>query len=137
MTRPAALLAAVPRPVRFAAVGVLNTGIDVGLFWLLHVPLGITLANLCSTSAGMAFSFVVNGLVTFEAQRLTLRQALLFVSTTGVVMWVFQPVVIHLLLLVVDPVIVAKVLAIGCSLVVNFAAYRFVVWPRTTAAGHD
>ncbi|MFW6773715.1 GtrA family protein [Nocardioides sp. CPCC 205120] len=127
------LLRRLPPQVRFAGVGVVNTALDVGLFWLLHVPLGITLANLVSTSAGMTFSFVVNGLFTFDAARLTLRHALLFVATTGATMWVLQPLVIHALLWVVDPVIVAKVLAIGCSLVVNFAAYRFVVWPRRAA----
>lgn len=117
--------------VRFAGVGVLNTLIDVGLFWLLHPHLGITAANFVSTSAGMTFSFVVNGLFTFSSQRLTLRHALLFLATTGTTMWLLQPLVIHGLLLVVDPVIVAKVLAIGFSFVVNFAAYRYVVWPRT------
>ncbi|HEY1133050.1 MAG TPA: GtrA family protein [Nocardioides sp.] len=122
--------AALGAPVRFAAVGVLNTGIDVGLFLLLHDALGIVLANLVSTSAGMVFSFVVNGLVTFSAQRLTWRQAGLFVATTGTTMWVLQPLFIHAALLVVDPLLAAKMLAIGCSLVVNFAAYRFVVWPR-------
>lgn len=117
--------------VRFAGVGVLNTLIDLGLFWLLHPHLGITVANFVSTSAGMTFSFVVNGLFTFSSERLTLRHALLFVATTGTTMWLLQPLVIHALLLVVEPVIVAKVLAVGFSFVVNFAAYRYVVWPRT------
>jgi len=122
--------AALPPAVRFAGVGVLNTAIDVGVFLLLHAPLGIVLANLVSTSAGMAFSFVVNGLFTFSARRLTWRQAGLFLATTGTTMWVLQPLFIHAALLVVDPLLVAKIVAIGCSLVVNFAAYRFVVWPQ-------
>lgn len=87
------------------------------------------LANFVSTSAGMTFSFVVNGLVTFGAGRLTLRHALLFLSTTGFVMWALQPVFIHLLLGVVDQVLVVKVLSIGLSFVANFLAYRYVVWP--------
>ena len=113
-------------------VGVVNTALDLGLFLLLHDHLGIVLANFVSTSAGMTFSFVVNGLVTFKAGRLTLRHALLFLATTGTVMWALQPVFIHLFLQVVDQILVVKVLSIGVSFVANFAAYRYVVWPATS-----
>ncbi|UMG93854.1 GtrA family protein [Nocardioides sp. TF02-7] len=128
--------------MRFAGVGLCNTAIDWALFLALHDRLGITLANLCSSSAGMAFSFVVNGLFTFRAGRLTLRQAGLFVLTTGAVMWVAQPLLIHGWLWLLDglgPAVAsddwrlgaAKLAAIACSLVLNFAAYRYVVWPVT------
>lgn len=125
-------------------MGVCNTAIDAVLFVLLHDELGILLANFVSTSAGMTFSFVVNGLFTFKAERLTLRHALLFVATTGLVMWVAQPLLIHAWLWVVDAlpdlalggttlddgrIWVAKLAALTCSLVLNFLAYRFVVWP--------
>ena len=114
------------------------------LFVLLHDRLGITAANFVSSSAGMVFSFVVNGLFTFRADRLTLRHAALFVASTGLVMWVAQPLLIHgwLWLLERGPDIglagmaaddvriwVAKLASIACSLVLNFLAYRFVVWP--------
>ncbi|WP_134765457.1 GtrA family protein [Nocardioides sp. 1609] len=123
-----------PTLVRFAGVGVVNTALDLGLFLLLHDRLGIVLANFVSTSAGMTFSFVVNGLFTFSAGRLTLRHALLFLASTGTVMWLFQPVVIHVLADVVEPLLVVKVLSIGVSFVANFVAYRYVVWPTTRAA---
>ncbi|CAM3527412.1 GtrA family protein [Nocardioides dubius] len=115
--------------VRFAAVGVVNTGLDMGLFLLLQPWLGIVAANFLSTSAGMTFSFLVNGRFTFRDQQATWRKALLFLATTGTTMWVLQPVVIHLLLEVIDSVALVKLLAIGVSFVANFAAYRFVVWP--------
>ena len=86
--------------------------------------LGIVLANFVSTCAGMTFSFVVNGLFTFKASRLTLRQALLFLATTGLTLWVLQPIVILLVLQVVDVVLVAKLAALGVCLVVNFVSYR-------------
>ncbi|WP_183094286.1 GtrA family protein [Nocardioides stalactiti] len=125
--------------MRFAGVGVCNTAIDWALFLVLHERLGITLANFCSSSAGMIFSFVVNGLFTFRAERLTLRQAGLFVATTGTVMWVAQPLLIHGWLWVLGPVLddgdlrlaAAKLASIACSLALNFAAYRLVVWPAT------
>lgn len=114
------------------------------LFVLLHDHLGITLANFVSSSAGMVFSFVVNGLFTFQAQKLTLRHAALFVASTGLVMWVAQPLLIHgwLWLLERGPEVavgamsapdvriwMAKLASIACCLVLNFLAYRFVVWP--------
>lgn len=129
---------------RFAAVGVANTVIDIVLFMLLHDRIGILAANFVSTSAGMTFSFVVNGLFTFRADRLTLRHAVLFLATTGLTMWVVQPVVIHGLLAGLDGladgdrlVLVVKVLAIGVSFVLNFAAYRWVVWPTMGATADD
>ena len=115
--------------VRFAAVGVCNTAIDTVVFVLLHGALGITLANFVSSSAGMVFSFVVNGLFTFRAERLTLRHAALFVASTGLVMWVAQPLLIHGWLWVESSIWFAKLASVGCSLVLNFLAYRYVVWP--------
>ena len=114
------------------------------LFVALHGTLGITLANLVSSSAGMVFSFVVNGLFTFRAERLTPRHALLFGGTTGVVMWVAQPLLIHGWLWLLEQlpdvaaiatdaadvrIWAAKLASIACCLVLNFLAYRFVVWP--------
>lgn len=124
-------------PLRFAAVGTANTLLDVALFLLLHDRLGILAANFVSTSAGMTCSFVANGLLTFGAQRLTALHAALFVSTTGVTMWLVQPVAMHAVLSVLDEVWLAKLLAIGTCLVLNFAAYRLVVWPAPAAGTAD
>ena len=130
--------------LRFAAVGVCNTLIDAVLFVLLHAPLGITLANFVSSSAGMLFSFFVNGRFTFRAGRPTVRHGVLFVATTGLVMWVAQPLLIHAWLWALEQapdldvgsvsaddvrIWVAKLASIACCLVLNFVAYRFVVWP--------
>lgn len=113
---------------RFAAVGIVNTLLDTTLFLLLHQRLGVVGANLVSTSAGMAFSLLANGVFTFGAGRPTPRHALLFLATTGSTMWLVQPLVISALL---GPLgaLTAKLLAIGVSVVLNFAAYRWVVWP--------
>ncbi len=121
----------IPRTVvRFLTVGVCNTLIDLVLFWVLHASLGIVLANFLSTSAGMTFSFVVNGRHTFGAARVTLRQAVLFVAANATTMWVLQPVLIHAVQDVAWlPLMVAKLLALGGSVVANFLLYRYVVWP--------
>jgi putative flippase GtrA len=121
--------------VRFAAVGVVNTTIDLVLFWVLHAPLGIVVANFVSTSAGMTFSFLANGRLTFGASRVTVRQAVLFLATNGFTMWVLQPLLIHAAYDVLSaPLMVAKVLALGGSVVANFLLYRYVVWADATGS---
>lgn len=132
---PRRLAERIPRTVvRFAAVGLLNTAIDLVLFALLDAPLGILAANFVSTSAGMAVSFTVNGRHTFGAQHRTLRQAGLFVASNGATMWVLQPLLIHAAHDVTSmPLIIAKVVALGGSVVANFLLYRYVVWPDRAA----
>jgi putative flippase GtrA len=125
-------------------VGVVNTLLDLVLFVLLVDRLGVLLANFVSTSAGMTFSFVVNGLVTFRAGRLTLRHAVLFLATTGTVMWLLQPLFIHGLLALagaagldddaVPVVLVVKLGSIALSFACNFLAYRHVVWRHAEPA---
>jgi putative flippase GtrA len=116
--------------VRFATVGVANTAIDLTVFWVLHAPLGIVLANFVSTSAGMTFSFLANGRHTFRVRRLTLRQAALFLGTNGFTMWLLQPLLIYAAREVGSlPLMPAKLIALGVSVVVNFLFYRYLVWP--------
>jgi putative flippase GtrA len=122
--------------IRFGAVGVANTAIDVVLFWVLHAPLGILAANFLSTSAGMTFSFLVNGRHTFGATRVTPRQALLFLATNAFTMWLLQPIVMYAAFEVAAaPLMPAKVVALAGSVVGNFLLYRYVVWPREPVTG--
>lgn len=117
--------------VGFATVGLANTAIDVVLFWMLQPALGILVANFVSTSAGMTFSFLVNGRHTFGASRVTPRQGVLFLGTNAFTMWLLQPLLIHTAYDVGDAqLLVAKVVALGGSVVANFLLYRYVVWPR-------
>jgi putative flippase GtrA len=124
---------------RFATVGVANTLIDLLLFWVLVQPLGILAANVVSTSAGMAFSFVANGRHTFGATRVTGQQALAFLATNALTMWLLQPLVILVASDVTAvPLVTAKALALGGTVVTNFLLYRYVVWrpssrPRGTS----
>jgi putative flippase GtrA len=119
---------------RFAAVGLVNTAIDVALFAVLHAPLGIVAANFVSTSAGMTFSFLVNGRFTFGARRVALRDAVLFVAATGGTMWLLQPSLILLAHdLLAAPVMIAKVASLSVSVLANFLLYRYVVWPDRAA----
>ena len=61
------VLRRIPRPVRFALVGVANTGVDVAVFVALTLGLALppVAANPLSYAAGMVFSFASNRRVTF------------------------------------------------------------------------
>jgi putative flippase GtrA len=61
------LIAAFSRQTRFATVGLLNTLLDVGLFWMLTTLAGLPLiaANTMSYSAGVVNSFLWNKYWTF------------------------------------------------------------------------
>lgn len=54
------------RPLSFAAIGAVNTGLDLVLFGLL-IAAGLTAAgaNLVSYSAGIGSSYLLNGRITF------------------------------------------------------------------------
>src|SRR5262249_32497543 len=83
-----------------------------------------------STSAGMTFSFLVNGRHTFGASRVTARQAVLFLGTNAFTMWLLQPVLVHATYDVAGaPLMVAQVVALGGSVGANFLLFRYVVWP--------
>jgi putative flippase GtrA len=136
MTGPGDVSRRLPRTVvRFATVGIANTAIDIVLFWVLNPPLGILAANFVSTSAGMTFSFLANGRHTFGATRVTTRHAVLFLATNGFTMWLLQPLLIGTALhMFAAPLIIAKVFALGASVVSNFLLYRYVVWPQEATA---
>jgi len=99
----------------------------VGLLLALQPALGLVVGNLVSTSAGMTCSFVANGRWTFGG-RLTLGTGLRFLAATGTTMWLLQPAAIALLEGSGASALVAKLIAVGVSVLTNYAAYRFVVW---------
>jgi putative flippase GtrA len=115
--------------VRFGLVGLVNTALDLALFWVLVPSLGVLTANFLSTSAGMAFSFFANGRHTFRSTAVTASQALSFLATNAFTMWLLQPAVISLAQHAADlPLPMAKLAGLAGSVVGNFLLYRHVVW---------
>ena len=117
----------------FAAVGVVNTLIDLGVFLtaykLFHLPL--IPANLLAWLVAVSGSYVMNCFITFAAKsgrRLTGRAFAAFVAS-GV-----AGVIANTMTLVVAsywmPVLAAKFLAIGASFLVNFSLSHFVVFRK-------
>ncbi len=128
------------RAKRFAAVGVVNTLIDLGLYALLtSFGLGFILANFISTSAGMTFGFFAHRSYSFRSDAHLVRSALTFVATTGVGLWVVQPAIIWIAAngltavageSALTEVWLPKLAAISVGLVWNFVLYQVVVFGR-------
>jgi putative flippase GtrA len=117
----------------FAAVGVINTLLDLGVFLtaynFFHLPL--IPANVLAWLVAVSASYVMNCFITFAAEsgrQLTGRAYVTFVAS-GV-----AGVVANTTTLVIAaywmPVLAAKLLAIGASFIVNFSLSHFVVFRK-------
>ena len=118
----------------FAAIGVVNTLVDFGLFALAVEVLGLPLvpANVLAWSIAVSGSYVMNSYTTFAAEsgrELNLRAYGTFVAS-GIVGLIANTTALVLASYVV-PVLLAKVIAIGVSFLVNFTLSHVVVFGAT------
>lgn len=118
----------------FAAVGVVNTLIDFGVFVLgvevLRLPL--VLANVLSWSVAVSGSYIMNSYTTFAAEsgrKLNLSAYGAFVAS-GIAGLIANTTALVLASYVL-PVLLAKVVAIGVSFLVNFTLSHIVVFGAT------
>ena len=123
----------VGQAARFAVIGVLNTSVDFGVFLLALAFLTSSLvaANVLSWAVAVTGSYVMNSFITFAAEsgrRLRFRAYAGFIGSglAGLIANTATLLVAAELLLL--PVVLAKVLAIGVSFLVNFSLARFVVF---------
>lgn len=114
-------------PVKFAAVGLLNTLVDMATFWLLitWAQTPILLANTFAYGLGTLNSYTFNRIWTFrkvEAQASPLRQLPRFVSITLVGLGISNLTVWIAVMFV--PPMWAKLLATGATFLWNYAASK-------------
>jgi putative flippase GtrA len=115
----------------FAVIGVVNTLIDFGVFVLCYqvAELQIIPANVIAWTVAVSGSYVMNSHITFAAEsgrRLNARAYGTFI-VSGIAGLIANTTVLVLASYVV-PVLVAKVLAVGVSFLVNFSLSHFVVF---------
>jgi len=130
--------AIVLKAASFAGVGVINSLVDFGVFLVAFYVLKLPLipANVLAWLVAVSGSYVMNSYVTFAAEsgrQLRWRAYVAFVAS-GI-----AGVITNTTVLVIGsywvPVVVAKLLAIGASFLVNFALSHFVVFrPRASQA---
>ena len=135
------------RLLTFGAIGLLNTIVDVVIFLLLrHISVQIILANIISTSVALTGSYFLNKRFAFRATTSTRRSLPLFLLITIVGLWVLQPIVIKLVLVLLHTALVsglastvvahaskyneliAKLAATPATLTWNFVMYKRVVF---------
>jgi putative flippase GtrA len=135
-------LAFVRKALSFGMVGVVNTLLDFGMFWLFAWKLGLPLigANTLSWIIAVSCSYVMNSMFTFAAEsgrRLTWRSYGTFVISgiAGLVANTVTLIIVAKLapLVFAAPsaqLAVAKACAVLASFVVNFSLSHFVVFRR-------
>jgi putative flippase GtrA len=125
----------------FALIGVVNTAVDFGVFATAYKVFGLPLvpANLLSWIIAVSCSYVLNSSITFAAEsgrKLRLRSYAAFVAS-GIAGLIGNTTMLWFASYFV-PVLVAKVMAIGVSFLLNFSLSHFVVFrPRTTEDGRQ
>jgi putative flippase GtrA len=124
----------------FAAIGVVNTAIDFGVFVLAYQFAGLPLipANVVAWIVAVSGSYVMNSYITFAAEsgrQLRPRAYGTFVLS-GIVGLVANTTVLFLASYVM-PVLIAKLIAIGVSFLVNFSISHLVVFRADPAKTGD
>lgn len=127
------------RIVTFAIIGLINTCVDVGIYALLTLAgIGIFVANLISTTAGLGVSFFLNGRYTFgDIPGSVVRRVVLFVAGNVVGLWLLQPGAIWVGSFLLDNIgdagstlyiLLPKLFGVGVALAWNYLWYRYVVF---------
>ena len=135
------------RLLSFGAIGVANTAVDVGIFLILrHYFVPILLANIISTSFALGLSYTLNKKFAFKSQGAHAKSLFLFLLVTLIGLWILQPIVIKLALIVLNtPTVsavatqliarperffelIAKLSATPVTLVWNYLLYKHIVF---------
>lgn len=134
---------------RFGLVGIVNTIIDFTVFGALtSLGVNVIFANYVSTSSALIFSYITNKRYTFRRSGENIkRESVLFLLFTLIGLWVIQPLSIAAIVELshqatnTDPSTSifwgAKILAVGVTLVWNYATYNKYVFPKTSQNKQD
>ena len=126
------------KAISFGLIGIANTAVDFAIFMFGIKLLGLPLvpANILSWFIAISGSYVMNSIITFAVEsgrKLTWRGYATFVAS-GIVGVVANTTTLVVAAALVEPyfpkasVLIAKLLAIGVSFVVNFSMSHFVVF---------
>lgn len=124
--------------IRYVLVGLVNAGLDLGLFTVLAVVVNVPplLAHVISTSITLSVSYVLNRAYVFRTRRSVQATVAQFVAVTLFSALVVQSAVIWAILSlgeVVAPGVsseriapLAKVCAMGAGIATNYFGYRWL-----------
>lgn len=125
--------ALIVKALSFALIGCVNATVDFVVFSLLHLYGGLPIipANLISWCVAVTNSYVLNSMFTFAAEsgrRLNGKSYIAFAATQ--VGGLIANTITVFALAYVIPVLLAKLLAIGASFVVDFTLSHLLVFRR-------
>jgi putative flippase GtrA len=119
------------KAISFAFVGVLNTAIDFTIFWTAAQVFMWPLvpANVLSWLVAVSFSYAMNSFTTFgpESGRVLRWRDYFTFAASGIAGMVSSTATLFVLSYVM-PLLVAKLVSIAVSFVVNFSLSHFVVF---------
>ena len=125
--------AIVLKAMSFAAVGVVNSAVDFGVFSFAYyyLELPIVTANVMAWIVAVSGSYIMNSLTTFarESGR-ELRAKAYFTFLVSQVAGLVANTTTVFVASYFMPVLLGKVLAIGASFLVNFSLSHFVVFRK-------
>ena len=121
------------KAISFAMIGLVNTGIDFGVFTFTYYYLGwhILVANPIAWLMAVSNSYVLNSMITFAAEtgrRLSPRAYITFILTQAGGLIANTTTVFILSYFM--PAWTAKIPAIGASFIVDFTLSHLVVFRR-------
>ena len=123
----------------FAMIGLVNTGIDFGVFTFTYYYLGwhILVANPIAWLLAVSNSYVLNSMITFAAEtgrRLSVKAYITFILTQVGGLIANTTTVFGLSYFM--PAWMAKIPAIGASFIVDFSLSYLVVFRRRKQLSH-
>jgi putative flippase GtrA len=125
------------KAVSFALIGLVNTGVDFGVFSFgyFYLELPIVAANVMSWTVAVTNSYVLNSQITFAAEsgrKFRFKDYLAFatVQCGGLIANTVTVVVASYFM----PVLLGKLIATGASFLVDFSLSNFVVFRRRQSA---
>jgi putative flippase GtrA len=125
--------ATVIKAMSFAAVGLVNSVVDFGVFSFAYYYLGLPIvtANVMAWIVAVSGSYIMNSLTTFarESGR-ELRAKAYFAFLISQVAGLIANTTTVFIASYFMPVLLGKVLAIGASFLVNFSLSHFVVFRK-------
>jgi putative flippase GtrA len=120
------------RLVPFAFVGGLSSGTTIGLTWVLSVlfHLELRLSALLGYAAGMICSYALNHLYVFQdaAKRPAAVRTIFFIGVNAASAVAYAQA--SQFLDAALPRLLALSVAVGCSTVINYLGYRYLVFAR-------
>ncbi len=126
---PRTLLPLLKQLVRFNLVGVLNTAVDFGLFFLLdRLGMPYLLAQTCSYGSGIVNSYIFNKYWTFGVTGIRTAELLRFatVNLASLIISILLVFLFHSLLQL--PLLYAKIAATLLTMMISFSGNRLWVF---------